>query len=92
MNTKALFKTLANMVAVVKVQTLANKLANVEAKALVDTLAHTLAEIEMQTLGYTLAEAEAKALVDTLGDRVADEVKTFYNTVGEVVLVNQVAP
>ena len=38
---------------------------------------------------------EAKAIVDTLGDRIAEEVKTFYNTVGEVegeVLVNKVAP
>ena len=49
-NTKALFKTLPNMVAVVKVETLADKMANVEAKALVDTLADTLPEIEMQTL------------------------------------------
>ena len=37
------------MVALVKAETLADKLANVEAKALVDTLANTLAEIEMQT-------------------------------------------
>ena len=38
---------------------------------------------------------EAKAIVDTLRDRIAEEVKTFYNTVGEVegeVLVNKVAP
>ena len=27
---------------------------------------------------------EAKALVDTLGDKIADKVQTFYNTVGEV--------
>ena len=36
---------------------------------------------------------EAKALVDTLGDKIAKEVETFYNTVGEVeakVLVNKV--
>ena len=39
------------MVAVVKVKTLQNKLANVEAKALVELLANTLLEIEMQTLG-----------------------------------------
>ena len=37
------------MVALVKVETLADKLANVEAKALVDTLANTVTEIEMQT-------------------------------------------
>ena len=42
---------LANVVAVVKVKTLQNKLANVKAKALVDLLANTLLEIEMQTLG-----------------------------------------
>ena len=39
------------MVAVVKVKTLQNKLANVEAKALVELLANTLLQIEMQTLG-----------------------------------------
>ena len=39
------------MVAVVKVKTLQNKLANVEAKALVALLANTLLQIEMQTLG-----------------------------------------
>ena len=39
------------MVAVVKVETLTDKVANVEAKALIDTLANTLAEIEMQILG-----------------------------------------
>ena len=65
------------MVAVVKVKTLQNQLANVEAKALVDLLANTLLEIEIQTLGYTLAKVEAKALVDTLKDRIAEEVKTF---------------
>lgn len=42
---------LANVVAVVKVKTLQNKLANVKAEALVDLLASTLLEIEMQTLG-----------------------------------------
>ena len=38
---------------------------------------------------------KAKVLVDTLRDRIAEEVKTFNNTVGEVeaeVLVNNVAP
>jgi len=50
LNTKGFFKTLANMVAKVKVETPANKLANVEARALVDLLANTLAEIQMQTL------------------------------------------
>ena len=39
------------MVAVVKVKTLQNKLANVEAKAFVDLLDNTLLEIEVQTLG-----------------------------------------
>ena len=41
------FKTLANMVAVVKVEKPQNRLANVRAKALVDLLANTLLEIEM---------------------------------------------
>ena len=45
----ALLKTLANIVAVVKVKKLAQNLANVEAKALVDLLANALAEIQMQT-------------------------------------------
>ena len=39
------------MVAVVKVKTLQNKLANVEAKTFVDLLDNTLLEIEVQTLG-----------------------------------------
>ena len=45
---QALLKTLAKIVAEVKVKTLAQKLANVEARALVDLLANALAEIEMQ--------------------------------------------
>ena len=45
----ALLKTLANIVAVVKVKKLAQNLANVETKALVDLLANALAEIQMQT-------------------------------------------
>ena len=48
---KVRFKTLANMVAVVKDKTLADKLSSVEAKALLGTLANTLAETEKQTLG-----------------------------------------
>ena len=55
-------------------ETLAHKLANVEAKALVDTLAHTLAEIEMRTLGYTMAEVEAKVQVDTLREGLVNKV------------------
>ena len=46
-----LFKQTANMVAVVKVKTLADKLLMAVDKALVDTLANILAEIQMQTLG-----------------------------------------
>ena len=45
------FITLANMVAILKEKTRADKLCSVEAKAVVDTLANTLAETEMQTLG-----------------------------------------
>ena len=44
----ALLKTLAKIVAEVKVKTLAQKLANVKARALVDLLANALAEIQMQ--------------------------------------------
>ena len=44
----ALLKTLAMIVAEVKVKTLAQKLANVEARALLDLLANPLAEIQMQ--------------------------------------------
>lgn len=43
----AVFKTLANMVAVVKFQTDKNNLANVEAKAFVNLLANTLLEVKM---------------------------------------------
>ena len=49
--TLALTLAEVNMVAVVKVETLTDKVANVEAKALIDTLANTLVEIEMQILG-----------------------------------------
>ena len=74
------------MVAVVKVETRAGKLAIAEEKALDHKLANILAEIQIQTLG--------KAVVDTLKDRIAEKVKTFYNTVGKVeaeLLVNKVA-
>ena len=49
----------------------------------------------MQRLGYTLAEVQAKMLMDKLTDRIAREVETFYNTVGEVegdLMANKVAP
>ena len=74
------------MVAVVKVETRAGKLAIAEEKALDHKLANILAEMQMQTLG--------KAVVDTLKDRIAEKVKTSYNTVGKVeaeLLVNKVA-
>ena len=45
----ALLKTLANIEAVVKVKTIPQKLAYVQAKALVDLQANALAEIQMQT-------------------------------------------
>ena len=72
------------LVVVVKVRTLEQKLVNGEPKVLVDLLANALAEILMQRLGYTLAEVQAKLLMDKLRDRIAREVETFYNTVGEV--------
>ena len=74
------------MVAVVKVETRAGKLAIAEEKALDHKLANILAEIQIQTLG--------KAVVDTLKDKIAEKVKTSYNTVGKVeaeLLVNKVA-
>ena len=54
------------MVTVVKVETLADKLANVEVKALVDTLAKTIGGIQALQQGYrcyTLAKVEDRALV-----------------------------
>lgn len=86
------------MVTVVKVETFAEKLANVEVKALVDTLPKTIARIQALQQGYrcyTLGKVEDRALVDTLGHRIAEKVRTFYNTVGKAaaeVLVNKVAP
>ena len=74
------------MVAVVKVETRAGKLAIAEEKALDRKLANILAEIQIHTLG--------KAVVDTLKDRIAEKVKTSYNTVGKVeaeLLVTKVA-
>ena len=50
-NAQVLFKKAANMVAVVKVKTRADKLAITADKALVKTLATILAEIQMQKLG-----------------------------------------
>ena len=50
MNAKAYFKRLPNMVAVVKEETLSDKLPSVEAKEVIGTLANTLAETKMQTL------------------------------------------
>ena len=49
----------------------------------------------MQRLRYTLAEVQAKVLMDKLRDRIAREVKTFYNTVGVVegdLMANKAAP
>ena len=77
---------MAKIVAVVKVETRAGKLAIAEEKALDHKLANILAEIQIQTLG--------KAVVDTLKDKIAEKVKTSYNTVGKVeaeLLVNKVA-
>ena len=37
----------------------------------------------MKRLSYTLAEVQAKLLMDKVRDRIAREVETFYNTVGE---------
>ena len=74
------------MVAVVKVETRAGKLGIAQEKAVDHKLANILAEIQIQTLG--------KAVVDTLKDRIAEKVKTSYNTVGKVeaeLLVNKVA-
>ena len=82
------------MVAVVKVETRAAKLAIAEEKALDHKLANILAEIQIQTLGKKLADVQAKAVVDTLKDKIAEKVKTSYNTVGKVeaeLLVNKVA-
>ena len=50
-NATVLLKKTANMEAVVKVKTRADKLAIAADKALVDTLPNILAEIQMQTLG-----------------------------------------
>ena len=88
-------RLLANMVTVVQVETLADKLANVEVKALVDTLVKTIAGIQalqQRYRCYTLAKVEDRALVDTLGHRIAEKVRTFYNSVGKTaaeVLVNK---
>ena len=82
------------MVAVVKVETRAGKLGIAQEKAVDHKLANILAEIQIQTLGKKLADVQAKAVVDTLKDRIAEKVKTYYNTVGKVeaeLLVNKVA-
>ena len=82
------------MVAVVKVETRAGKLAIAEEKAQDHKLPNILAEIQIQTLGKKVADVQAKAAVDTLKDRIAEKVKTSYNTVGKVeaeLLVNKVA-
>ena len=82
------------MVAVVKVETRAGELAIAEEKALDHKLANILAKIQIQTLGKKLADVQAEAVVDTLKDRMAEKVKTSYNTVGKVeaeLLVNKVA-
>ena len=64
MNAKGRFKTLANMVAVIK----EDKLFSVEKKVLVGTLANTPAEKEMQRFEKTLANLPEKALADTVRD------------------------
>ena len=56
MLSKALAHILANTLAVVWVETVANNQAKVEAKLLVDTLADRLAEVEVKTLGHKQAK------------------------------------
>ena len=85
------------MVTVEKVETLADKLANVEAKALVDTLPKTIAGIQVlqqEYRCYTLAKVKDRALVDTLWHRIAEKVRTFLQHSGKAaaeVLVNKLA-
>ena len=66
-----LFKKTANMVAVVKVKTRADKLVITANKALVETLANILAEIQMQKLRDTVDEVKAQLLVNMVANRIA---------------------
>ena len=66
-----LFKKTANMVAVVKVKTRADKLVITANKALVETLANILAEIQMQKLRDTVDEVKAQLLVNKVAYRIA---------------------
>ena len=60
-------KTLANMVALVKVKTLVHKLANVEAKALVNKLASTLREKRCRHLArHTIVDTPFETPQETL--------------------------
>ena len=56
-----------------------------KAKTLFDTVAFRLAEVEAGKLFNILSNVEGEILVDTLADRVADlEVETLGNTPGDV--------
>ena len=60
-------------------------LPDVEAKTLFDTVASRLAEVEAGILVNILSDVEANILVDTLADKVAElEVETLENTPGDV--------
>ena len=59
-DSKALVNTLAKRIALKKVETLAEKLADVEVKALIKTLPNGLAEVELEALGETVAEGRPK--------------------------------
>ena len=64
MNTKALMNTLADKLAQVQAETLGETLANVKAEELVHALGDTVAENTVLTHEKTLGDMNAKTLVD----------------------------
>lgn len=58
MDADALLDTLHNRCEVVRVETLEDKLSQVEAEALDDTIANKLSQVGVETLGKTLVHVE----------------------------------
>lgn len=58
MDADALLDTLNKRCEVVRVETLEDKLFQVEAEALDDTIANKLSQVEVETLGKTLVHVE----------------------------------
>ena len=66
MNTEALHHKLPKRLAEFKVATLVTLLSDIKAEAIIDSLANRLIDVEINKLGKTVAQRYAELLVKTL--------------------------